>query len=805
MLIPSRPRASQLRLIHVLAVLTICGLSLLTAPSSRANVIYVTNTDDVLAQGGCSLKDAIWASLLQKSIIGPPGGIPTQCVAGSGNDVIVLPPNSLFLISSTNGAGEDSYLGWTATPIITSTIVIEAFGSTIQYVSSAPQLPACNDTISTDCQAVFRLFAVGPGGNLTIRNANIVGFTNLGGNGGSGGGGGGMGAGGAIYVQGGSLTVDSTTFQNNGATGGTGGDTSIANGGGGGGGIGGAGGFSNECFSDPTEGQQAGGGGGAITTGIGFDCNQGESGGGVYDPGCGGMGGTSDSRNGQDGTCPGGGGGGGSQVFLVGSGNGGNGAYGGGGGGGAGGGGNGGSGGFGGGGGAAFNGVVGGSFGGNGGFGGGGGGSNGPVYNPGHPGVGGKYGGNANGPYGGGGAALGGAIFNDSGSVTVLNSTFYNNYVDRGTGAGAGTRSPADNGADAGGAIFNLNGALALNDVTIDGNQSTGANGGIVVLQTDASYPTSFTLNNTIIANNGAAECSIQGPNIIVNGIANLILSNDSCPGVVTTADPQLGPLQLNGGYTPTQAIANTSPAFGNADPGTSLTLDQRAFPRPGVDHTGFDIGAFEDCEVFHKFITNPCTSKSNPNLTQLTIQVSPPGAGTTTPPAGTNNVPLASLVNISAAPNAGYMFAGWSGNVANPNSAATYIYLTGPQTITANFFNSCGCAGDVTSSVSITRGGFVLNPATGRYAQTVTVTNISSATITGPISLVLDGLSANAALFNATGVTDSLDAPAGSPYLNSAATLAPGQNTTFALQFTDPTRAAITYTTRVLAGPGAR
>ena len=84
-------------------------------------------------------------------------------------------------------------------------------------------------------------------------------------------------------------------------------------------------------------------------------------------------------------------------------------------------------------------------------------------------------------------------------------------------------------------------------------------------------------------------------------------------------------------------------------------------------------------------------------------------------------------------------------------------------------------------------------------------VTNVSAAAITGPISLVLDGLSANAALFNATGLTDSLDPPAGSPYLNSAASLAPGQSAMFALQFTDLTKTAITYGTRVLAGPGAR
>ena len=88
---------------------------------------------------------------------------------------------------------------------------------------------------------------------------------------------------------------------------------------------------------------------------------------------------------------------------------------------------------------------------------------------------------------------------------------------------------------------------------------------------------------------------------------------------------------------------------------------------------------------------------------------------------------------------------------------------------------------------------------------QTDTLTNNSANTITGPISLVLDSLSADATLFNATGSTDTLELPAGSPYINTVVTLAPGQSVGVQMQFTDPTRGAITYNTRVLAGPGLR
>ena len=51
------------------------------------------------------------------------------------------------------------------------------------------------------------------------------------------------------------------------------------------------------------------------------------------------------------------------------------------------------------------------------------------------------------------------AIFNDSGRLTIHNSTFYNNSVARGVGA--------NNGGDAGGAIFSYYGPTDIEDCTI--------------------------------------------------------------------------------------------------------------------------------------------------------------------------------------------------------------------------------------------------------------------------------------------------------------------------------------------------
>jgi pimeloyl-ACP methyl ester carboxylesterase len=114
-------------------------------------------------------------------------------------------------------------------------------------------------------------------------------------------------------------------------------------------------------------------------------------------------------------------------------------------------------------------------------------------------------------------------------------------------------------------------------------------------------------------------------------------------------------------------------------------------------------------------------------------------------------------------------------------------------------------CAANVTNQLSITRSGFTFNFATGRFSQTLTLKNAGSSAISSPISLVLDSLSANATLYNGSGTT-SCAAPMGSPYINaSSAGLNPGASVSVVIQFTDPTKAAITYVLRVLAGNGTR
>ncbi|MDB5911145.1 MAG: hypothetical protein JWP34_5262 [Massilia sp.] len=119
-----------------------------------------------------------------------------------------------------------------------------------------------------------------------------------------------------------------------------------------------------------------------------------------------------------------------------------------------------------------------------------------------------------------------------------------------------------------------------------------------------------------------------------------------------------------------------------------------------------------------------------------------------------------------------------------------TITYISGTLTVTP---------ADVSASVSVTRGGYRRSLSNGQYYyfQTVTITNTSGSTLSGPLSLSLGGLTSGVSLFNASGATAD-----GNPYIIvTTGSLAPGQSVSVVLQFSNPFNVAINYSTRLLAG----
>jgi hypothetical protein len=95
-------------------------------------------------------------------------------------------------------------------------------------------------------------------------------------------------------------------------------------------------------------------------------------------------------------------------------------------------------------------------------------------------------------------------------------------------------------------------------------------------------------------------------------------------------------------------------------------------------------------------------------------------------------------------------------------------------------------------------RSGFVRDRRTGQFSQQVTYFNGTGAPATGPLYVVLDNLSPNATLANATGNVGA------SPYLPIPGTdprLAAGATAVATLQFNNPTNGPITYSYRVVSG----
>ncbi len=199
------------------------------------------------------------------------------------------------------------------------------------------------------------------------------------------------------------------------------------------------------------------------------------------------------------------------------------------------------------------------------------------------------------------------ALVSDS-SLEVVNSTISGNFAPV---AGGGillavfpTTSMIKLGTVA-------NPGVRLFNATIAENESDETGGGVaaIVIQPLGATAAFFSASNTIIADNSAPsgpDCSADftslGYNLIgdVNGCNGFTGTGDQ-----TGVDPQLGPLQDNGGPTFTQALLVGSPAIDTADPngcldqaGAVLNRDQRGETRP-VNATGLataicDIGAFE-------------------------------------------------------------------------------------------------------------------------------------------------------------------------------------------------------------------
>lgn len=311
----------------------------------------------------------------------------------------------------------------------------------------------------------------------------------------------------------------------------------------------------------------------------------------------------------------------------------------------------------------------------------------------------------------------GGGIFNN-GIMTLNGST-----LDR-------------NQARAGGGINHFGGSLNMTNDTLSGNIATDNGGGLYSNSSAVLNLVTFSLNRASdgtdtggnifndegslsISNSLVVEALAGGNCFNSNGFLNSLGYNldseNSCgfnaPGDLTNTDPQLGPLQDNGGPTWTQALPPGSPALdqipdGVNGCGTTFTTDQRGLSRPqgpACEMGAYEYGAAADLDLTVSVAPDPA-SLGNPLTYTLVISNLGSSAATSltltdTLPAGVGYL-TATLTGGSCDHSVGLLTCTLAGLAAGQQVTATLVVTT---PATAQVITNTATVGSMTPDLTPT------------------------------------------------------------------------------------------------------
>ncbi|XAH22862.1 choice-of-anchor U domain-containing protein [Xylophilus sp. GW821-FHT01B05] len=312
-----------------------------------------------------------------------------------------------------------------------------------------------------------------------------------------------------------------------------------------------------------------------------------------------------------------------------------------------------------------------------------------------------------NATFGGNSAAgYGGAIFNNgnfggNSSPAITNTTFSGNSAAFGGAiynyGGSGSSSPAitnatfsGNSAAGGGAIYNYgssgSSSPAITNATFSGNSATGYGGAIY------SYGFGSTSRPSVTRSVFWGNTAGSGPQAWTSSNAQITFNNSliqggcassgdgggggACPGPdpLLTADPLLGPLQNNGGPTPTMLPAANSPVI---DAGGACTgSDQRGVARP--QGGACDLGAVERIAQADHALSVAASGPGRVSAAALPAPISgsiaqcrAASGSCSASYTAIETTPQVS-VTLTATPDAGQVFAGWGGACIGSGTAST-------------------------------------------------------------------------------------------------------------------------------------
>ena len=327
---------------------------------------------------------------------------------------------------------------------------------------------------------------------------------------------------------------------------------------------------------------------------------------------------------------------------------------------------------------------------------------------------------------GGSGAGFGGAIFEYTGQLTLNGVQFLNNSAVGGTLAGLSGQS-AGFGQGKGGALFIYNGAILIN------NSSTfGASGlGQANFADAAGLPGN---GNSAAPYTNGATCPGQDT-VDICGIFG-------SPSPVTITVPSGLQFFING-------VSYSGPQTLNLPQG-QYTL---AAPAPQSTGVGSQIAlaSWSDGGApSHTITVGPGgLSITGTIATQYLLTVSA-GPGGLAVPASSGYYTAGAVVNLNAVPNVGSVFTTWTGTVATAGSAATTVTMNAPQTVMANFTASQQVSVSVPPGVPFTLNGTnyagpqFVPLAPGQYTLSTTSLQVSA---TGDQELVFNSWSDGGAI----------------------------------------------------------
>jgi hypothetical protein len=282
------------------------------------------------------------------------------------------------------------------------------------------------------------------------------------------------------------------------------------------------------------------------------------------------------------------------------------------------------------------------------------------------------------------------------------------------------------------------NNSTTIRNTTIAGNSANGGGGGVWLDNGIVSIENSIVADNSAefgsdISNPGSVEGLGAKFNLRYSLVENAqqaaVIDNG---GNIFDTDPQLGPLQDNGGPTQTQRPAATSPAIDAGDPAFTPppATDQRGGAR--VSGAALDMGAVE-------FAPGTVT------LSVTSVNVSEAGVSATltvTRSGGSDGAASVGYATADGTATAGQDYGATSGTLSWPDRDAT------DRTITVPISDDTAVEGDETFTLALSN---VQGALLGR-ASSALVTNVDNDTGSpGNLSLNVDSVTVNEGAGTAT------------------------------------------------------